>query len=130
MSVERIISTCGLNCAVCEFYKAGHEDQTKQQEIIDWFKKDYDKDITPEQTMCLGCHGPKETHWSPDCWMMNCAEEKGVKICIECPDFICEKLDTFTNDGSKIHHRTVENMKEMKQKGLESWKNDKLVFCP
>jgi len=131
MSVDWSLSACGLNCAACDFYKAGYGDKAKQQEIIDWFKRDYGKDITPEQTMCLGCHGPRETHWSPDCKMMNCATEKGVSICFMCPEFICEKLNSFANDGSPTHRRTVENLKEMKRQGLEKWMSGhKPVVCP
>jgi len=81
--------------------------------------------------MCMGCRGPKETHWSPDCKMMNCAAEKGVSICFECQEFICEKLDSFANDGSETHRSTVENLKEMKRQGLEKWMSEhKPVVCP
>ncbi len=132
MEPEWNISACGLNCAACDFYKAGKGDTAKQQEIIDWFKRDHDKDIKPEQTMCNGCHGTKNIHWSPDCPMMNCAEQKTVNICYECPEFICAKLEAFAKDGSSTHHRTVENLKEMKKKGLEAWIRDQktLELCP
>ncbi len=124
MGAEWNISVCGLNCAACYFLKAWQGDNAKQQEIVDWFKRDYGKDITPEQTMCIGCRAPKKTHWSPNYVLKNCAEEKQLTHCYECPEFICTKLETFTNDGHESHRKAVDNLKQIKESGLETWINE------
>ena len=121
MGGEWNISVCGLNCATCDFLKAGQGDKAKQQEIIIWFKEDFGETITPEQTMCMGCRAPNDIHWSPDCVLKNCAEEKQIKYCSECPEFICGKLDAFANDGHESHRKAVENLKQIKEIGLEKW---------
>ena len=71
--------------------------------------------------MCMGCMGPIEIHWSPDCTIRNCAMEREVSSCYECGYFICEKLDNFANDGHESHREAVENLKEIKRIGYEDW---------
>ena len=115
------LSACELNCATCSFFKAGQGDTEKQQEIIQWFKNDYGKEISPEQTMCKGCMGPIEVHWSPECAIRNCAMEKEVSSCYKCGYFVCDKLDKFANDGHESHRKAVMNLKEIKKIGYEAW---------
>lgn len=121
MEPEWNLSVCGLNCATCDFMRAGQGDKAKQKEIIDWFKRDFDEEITPEETMCMGCRGPRETHWSPDCALRNCAIERGVTSCYMCEDFICSKLDAFSNDGHSSHKQAVDNLREIKKTGYTAW---------
>ncbi len=115
------ISICGLNCASYDFYKAGQGDKKKQQEIINWFKQDHGKTITPEQTMCHGCRGPDKPHWSPDCELRKCATEKRYNYCSQCPEFICTKLEDFASDGHSNHREAVENLIKIKEMGYEAW---------
>ena len=121
MGSEWNVSVCGLNCATCDFLKAGQGDIEKQQEIIHWIKQDHGKEISPQDTMCLGCRGPSETHWSPDCTLRSCALGKGITHCYDCNEFVCEKLENFANDGHESHKKAVENLKEIRSMGLEAW---------
>ena len=62
-------------------------------------------------------------------------QEKNHRYCFECNDFPCEKLEESSSDGNAHHRRTVENMKTMKEIGLDAWikdqkKKDPCVFCP
>lgn len=99
------ISVCGLNCARCDLYHSGK---------------------------CGKCRGSLKVHWSPDCRFLPCAREKGHRYCLECDAFPCEKLEEFASDGYAHHKQTVENMKRMKQIGIEAWikEQEKPTFCP
>ena len=101
------ISVCGLNCAKCRLFQSGE---------------------------CGKCRGLLEVHWSPNCRFLPCARQKGNRYCFECDDFICEKLGEFASDGIAHHKRTVENMKEMREIGVEAWTEEKnskgqCMFC-
>ncbi len=129
------ISICGLNCAKCDIYAAGHGNERLRDEIIDWFKKERNEIVKPEQVRCEGCRGSIEMHWSLDCRMLSCARSKGVNYCFECDDFSCEILNAFASDGVSHHRRTVENLKRMKEMGIEEWiaeqeRKGKCTFCP
>ncbi len=129
------ISVCGLNCAVCDMYQAGHGDEKLRDEIVEWFRKERNEIVKPEQVRCEGCNGPLESHWSSDCKMILCAKEKGIQYCFQCEDFVCKKLEDFSSDGISHHKRTVENLKKMKEIGLTTWlkeqkRKGKSVFCP
>ena len=129
------ISVCGLNCAVCDMYQAGHGDAKLREEIVEWFRKERDENIKPEEVRCEGCRGPVALHWSPDCKMMLCAKNKEIEHCFQCKDFPCSLLKEFSQDGVAHHKRTVENMEQMKEKGLDAWienqkKKNQCLFCP
>jgi hypothetical protein len=91
-----------------------------------------DTKIDPDSITCDRCRGSLDRHWSGDCKLRICAEERGYRYCFQCDDFICKKLVEF----SKTHHgRTVDNMKEMKKIGLYNWlkkqkKKGQAVMCP
>jgi hypothetical protein len=129
------ISICGLNCARCDMYQAGHGDEKLRDEIVEWFRKERDEAVRPEQIRCEGCRGPLHAHWSSDCTMMSCAKQRGLEYCFQCADFPCEMLIDFASDGVSHHKRTVENMKKMKEIGIDVWvseqkKKGQPVFCP
>ena len=97
---------CGLNCGCCSL-RTDHR--------------------------CNGCHSPiNGIHWSPDCTFIPCAARHHVKYCFECEDFPCVILLSFASNGHSHHHITVENLKMMKQEGLNSWKKRWTTpsFCP
>ncbi len=104
-TTEWNVAICGLNCAKCGLFKA---------------------------TKCSGCRGSLERHWSPGCKMRSCALERGHTYCFECDGFPCEDVRSFENDGLAHHKMTVENMRAMKELGIESWigKQPAVVFCP
>ena len=98
------ISVCGLNCARCKL---------------------------KEQGRCGGCRGPVEQNWSPKCKFRPCAAEKGHRYCFECDDFMCDRLEAFATDGHEHHRLAVENMKTMRDMGIEEWiaQQPKPMFC-
>ncbi|UCE96922.1 MAG: DUF3795 domain-containing protein [Candidatus Bathyarchaeota archaeon] len=130
-----VISTCGLNCAKCDIYEAGHGNERVRDQILAWFEKDRNQILKPEDVRCDGCRGSLEKHWSSDCMIMLCAKNKAVEYCFECTDFPCTLLKEFGSDGISHHARTVKNLKRMKAIGIDAWieeqrSNGKCVFCP
>jgi hypothetical protein len=134
-SEKWLIAVCGLNCAKCDIYLAGHGNEKLRDEIIDWFKKERNEMIKREQIRCQGCRGPLEVHWSPECKMMPCAIRNGLQHCFQCEDFPCTGVNEFSSGGISHHKRTVENAKRMKEIGIEAWieeqkRKGQPVFCP
>ena len=129
------IAYCGLNCAKCDIYEAGHGNEKKRDEILAWFRQERNKILKPEQITCEGCRGPLNAHWSEDCKMMLCAKNKKVQYCFQCGEFPCSILNAFASDGAAHHKKTVESLHRMKQIGVDAWiaeqeKNGKCSFCP
>lgn len=130
-----VISVCGLNCAKCDIYEAGHGNEKARNEIIEWFKKERNLTLKPEQITCEGCRGSLDTHWSSDCKMLLCEKNKKLEYCFQCEDFPCTNVNEFASDGVSHHKRTVENAKRMKEIGLETWiaeqkRKGQCLFCP
>jgi hypothetical protein len=124
------ISVCGLNCAKCDIFQASHGNEEAMKELLGFFK-----DVKPEAIVCNGCRGPLDVHWSADCYFLSCSKKKGFKYCFECNGFPCDRLQAFASDGMLHHKKTVENMKRMKEIGIEAWieeqkKKGQYVFCP
>lgn len=130
-----LISVCGLNCAVCDIRQTGQGDDKLRDEIVEWFKKQRNRTVKPEQIRCDGCRGSLDTHWRPNCKMMLCARKKDVEYCFQCQKFPCTFLEEFSSDGTPHHKRTVENLKKMKEIGIEAWiqnqkRKGQCLFCP
>jgi hypothetical protein len=129
------ISVCGLNCAKCDIYEAGHGNEKTRDETVEWFRKERNEIIEREKIRCDGCRGSLDAHWSSDCKMMLCAKKRGVQYCFQCEDFPCTLLYDFSSDCIPHHRRTVENSRRMKEIGLDAWieeqkRKGQCVFCP
>jgi hypothetical protein len=114
-----LVSVCGLNCAKCDIYQAGHGNEKLREEMVEWFRKERNETVKPEQIRCEGCRGSLEVHWSPDCRIMLCAEKKALQYCFQCEDFPCKILEEFGSDGISHHKRTFGNLKRMKKSDLK-----------
>ncbi|MHA1722567.1 MAG: DUF3795 domain-containing protein [Candidatus Baldrarchaeia archaeon] len=132
---EWAISVCGLNCAKCDIYQAAHGNDKLRAEIVKWFRKKRNEIVKPEQIRCEGCRGPLEHHWNSECKLMLCARKRGHQYCFQCEEFPCTYVDEFSSDGISHHKRTIENLKRMKEIGVEAWiaeqkRKGRCVFCP
>jgi hypothetical protein len=130
-----VISVCGLNCAKCDIYEAGHGNEKVRNEILEWFKKERNETLKPKQITCEGCRGPLNAHWSSDCKMLLCSKNKEIDYCFQCEDFPCSIVNKFASDGTSHHKRTIENAKKMKEMGLDAWiaeqkRKEQCLFCP
>jgi len=130
-----VIAVCGLNCAKCDMYQAGHGNEKLREEIVEWFRKERNETVKPEQVRCEGCRELLDRHWSPDCKMMLCAKKRGLQYCFQCEEFPCTIVSEFSSDGILHHKRTVENSKRMREIGIEAWiaeqkRKGQCIFCP
>ncbi len=102
---EPRLGACGLECRECSIYLA-RSDENVAHDVMDWFIEMgwLDGEMDVEEFMsdgpyCLGCHGDRDTHWSPDCWILHCCvDEKGLDNCSECDEFPCERLERWAEN--------------------------------
>jgi hypothetical protein len=86
------IAVCGLNCAQCPIYQAHKNKDRAWQTRIGKSIVGENTDIKPETITCDRCRGSLEMHWSRECNLRMCVEEKGYTYCYEYDEFVWEKL--------------------------------------
>ncbi|MFW5898726.1 MAG: DUF3795 domain-containing protein [Candidatus Saliniplasma sp.] len=115
------LAACGLECKECSIYLAD-SDKELAHEVMNWFIERgwLDGEIDVEEFMsdgpyCLGCHGKRETHWSPDCWILHCCvDEKGLDNCSECDEFPCGRLERWA-ETDESYLEGLERLKGLKK---------------
>ncbi|MFX1284771.1 MAG: DUF3795 domain-containing protein [Promethearchaeota archaeon] len=131
-TLEWDLSFCGLNCAACEIYLASHGDDELHDGLLKFFQENFDSKIT--SVSCEKCRGMIDKCWTSECHFRTCATDQGLTYCFECKDFVCEKLEEFGKQppASPDHGNTVENLKKMKEMGVEEWitSQKEVKFCP
>ncbi|HNY17431.1 MAG TPA: DUF3795 domain-containing protein [Treponemataceae bacterium] len=107
---DETLGYCGLYCGACKAFQA-----TKAgNPLVD--------EASGASLICDGCNGSRLTPWCASCAIKDCAREKGVRICGECPENPCDKLNGFMNDPKYPYHRVVqEDMSFLKTQGLEAF---------
>jgi hypothetical protein len=111
-----MIAACGLDCALCDIQRAS-DDPALAQEIIDWFDRELDVEVKPEDIHCDSCKGDRTNHWSPDCWILKCCvDDKGLDFCHQCLDFPCQELSDWAEKSQK-YTEAFERLKRMSVTG-------------
>ena len=109
MRADEILGYCGLYCGGCGTYQA-----TAAGGGIE-----YEPGFS---TTCRGCNSNELSIWCSDCEIKDCAREKGLRYCLECEEFPCEKSRGFMDDARYPYHRDVpELMARLRRVGLETW---------
>ena len=86
------IGSCGIDCGECAAYKATQAgDMEELAELA--VKWGGDKGLTAEDMLCDGCTSDRVYKNVPDCTVYQCAKAKGVKVCSQCGDYSCDKLE-------------------------------------
>ncbi|MCF7920103.1 MAG: DUF3795 domain-containing protein [Candidatus Cloacimonetes bacterium] len=99
---DNSLTACGADCLICPIYIAAR-DPEKAVKLAEAFHKEGQPDAKPEWFTCQGCYGSLALHWSDDCTIRPCCQEKGLDNCSQCPEFQCEVLVKFENDYP--HHK-------------------------
>ncbi len=131
--VTKVVGPCGLYCGTCAHYIAPRENDVELLNIICGVTG-----IPVEEIRCDGCLSDR---LSPLCRVCGrgfrqCAEEKNVTWCFQCPDFPCQRLKDFSDvhvvDGISHHAKVIEDLKSMKEHGVEQWarEQEKASHCP
>jgi len=105
--MEKMIAFCGTVCAECPAFLATKmDDDNERKKIAELWTKRYNADIKPEDINCEGCLSEgKKFSYCNVCEIRKCGQEKGLKNCAYCADYVCEKLDKFFEiapDGKTI----------------------------
>lgn len=109
MNLDEILGYCGLYCPGCGAYQTTAAGGSIEYE-------------PGSVTTCRGCNSSEVSIWCSDCEIKTCAREKGVRYCLECADFPCEKSHRFMDDPRYPYHRDVpETMTRLRKVGLEKW---------
>jgi hypothetical protein len=120
VSLEETLGYCGLYCAGCGAFQATVAGRGVEYE-------------PGKFTTCRGCSSDELSIWCTDCEIKTCAREKGVRYCLECGDFACDKIQGFMDDPEYPYHKDVPAaMARLAQVGLETWsaEQDARWNCP
>lgn len=96
---KEMMGACGIDCETCGL-RIYPTDAKAAEEVLNWvhsegqLKADGGLAESLERHMfCTACHGPRDTHWSCDCWILHCAvEQRGLENCSRCLEFPCARL--------------------------------------
>jgi hypothetical protein len=95
--MSHLIAFCGLDCAQCEAYQATQaEDTAWQERLLEKWRVDFNSPgMTLKDIICDGCRGPRLGGYCSECQVRACALEHGYQTCADCPDYACQKLESF-----------------------------------
>ena len=111
---DPMLAPCGIDCSTCSIHRAKSEPETMKS-ILDWFRNERKKELSPDQIQCDGCLGDRTKHWSGDCGILKCAvDEHHHQSCSACDDFPCGRLDKWAQGGAK-YTKALGSLKEMKK---------------
>ena len=121
-----LIAYCGLYCGACSFQTAY---ETSNKKHIENLPSIYDKYKTMELENCPGCRLENKCG---ECKIRDCAIEKKIDYCLQCPEYPCVLINSFVNDGKPHHKEVVNNFKLLKELGEENWLKEmkKKNECP
>jgi hypothetical protein len=105
---EEMLAACGLDCGSCEIQLAP-TDPAAARVVVDWFRKqdwlsaeEGMAEVIERKMYCNGCLGPRDVHWSADCWILSCCvDQRGHDNCSQCEAFACDRLVQWSqqNEG-------------------------------
>jgi hypothetical protein len=112
MEGDEILGYCGLYCGGClEYQNTSNGAATTRED--------------GQLLYCKGCNSGTLTPWCSDCAIKSCAREKGLRYCLPCEEFPCDKMTQFINDPKYPYHKdVVQNMKRLEQVGLDEWRKE------
>lgn len=109
------LAFCGLYCGGCGVY----------QKTAIGIETEIDKDLF---VSCKGCASDVTTPWCTDCDIKTCCKNQGLRFCLECEEYPCEKMNNFINDPKYPYHLEVtKNMVRLKEIGNEAWIEEKEI---
>ena len=103
---------CGACCSMITQEKAEGEESALEM-------------ITDEtEQPCLGCNATPQQN----CEFIVCNTTHGTENCAFCPEFPCLMLVKFNNDEWEHHRVVLENLKRIKEIGVEGWLKEQKEF--
>jgi hypothetical protein len=98
--VSEMIAYCGLDCGKCKAFKATQtKDSERKKKIAKQWTKGLNVEFKPEDVDCKGCKSDTISGWCRKiCKIRPCAEDKKVKTCAHCDEYVCSRLKEFLPD--------------------------------
>ncbi len=96
--MKDMIACCGLNCFECPAYAATKaNDDSKRQKVADMWAKMFKMPLAAKDINCDGCLAETGILFGhcTNCAIRKSAKERKIKNCAYCPDYSCEKLNSF-----------------------------------
>lgn len=131
---KKYVSFCGSYCGVCASFTGKKQNAARKAlSTVEKRKSEFQKLFADEDiregivqvltkqasSLCPGCkalvNNPKEAYI---CKIRQCCSGKNLDLCSECEDFPCE---TLVNHPTATGLHSVENLREIEGKGIESW---------
>ncbi len=105
------LGVCGLDCRSCEI-RTFPTDQAAARCVVAWLKKhgwlaegEGVEQAVERKMYCSGCLGDRDTHWSADCWILQCCvDEHKLDSCAKCESFPCERLSEWSKKDPSYDH--------------------------
>ncbi len=94
----KMIAFCGTVCTECPAFLATKtDDADERKKIAELWAKQYNADIKPEDINGEGCmaEGGEIFGYCNVCEIRKCGQEKSLKNCAYCDEYVCEKLNKF-----------------------------------
>jgi hypothetical protein len=130
---KRYISFCGSYCHTCDWHTGKIRrifqsalDALETYGFTKLLQGKADKEnlkagleVIANSRICSGCkpevaNNPKDDR----CRIRQCCFSKGFDLCSQCSDFPC---DTLKENPGVIKFGCIENLKQIKEQGLERW---------
>lgn len=130
---KRYISFCGSYCHTCDWFTGKIRkifqsalDATEQYGFSKLLQGKADREnlkqgleVLAHSGICSGCKAEiGESPQDDRCQIRRCAWSKGFDLCSQCSDFPC---DILKNNPGVLKFGCIENLKEIKEKGLDRW---------
>ena len=136
---KRYVSFCGSYCRTCDWFtgriRSTFQSALDMVEEYGGFKKRLEDKVDIENLkeglrilantpIDSGCKADIAKNPEDDrCKIRQCCYRKGFDLCCECSEFPCDLLKS--NPGVMKFH-CIENLQEIKEKGIEYWINKQL----
>lgn len=106
-----MIAYCGLDCEKCDAYLATiNDDQALREKTAKLWSELNHAPILPEHINCQGCrvNGAKTVYCESLCGIRQCALQKGVTTCGDCPELkSCQTVGAILSNNPAA----LENLK-------------------
>ncbi len=116
------VGYCGLYCAECAIYLACHPKEPGPE--VNNPQSSHGESSTTTlhvNIVCEGCNSDDASCYGRNCEIRRCARAKAITFCHECPEYVCEKLDTYYNDHLVSQGQARINLEEIQHIGLAAW---------
>lgn len=109
------LAYCGLYCDQCSSKVAFEEQNLKH---FDALPRPLSRHRELVECDCEGCKG---NNICGPCKIKECASPRDIDSCAQCQEFPCETITAFANDGWPHHLWALENLKAIREHGVERW---------